>query len=310
MLYGARVSAGFFDVLGVPLLHGRAFLPQEFAKNAGSVVILSHGLWRDRFAGDPAIVGATIELDAAPCVVVGVMRPGIDLRLFDGALLTLLLARRLVFAQQPQQSLLFLAVGLQFAELRRDDRLAFGRDAETDVLHWSILRVVEQPPGRRGICEAKHDGAVRRRPLGGLGIESRHQDFGAVLLEKRPQTGQVLGAIAVDVVYLLHQDEVGRHIPPGLVDTTRDHNEPARTHRARTLGTSHCRTRPRGTRRTPTLGQPADLAFGDATSGFRRPRAQGRFMYHSVNSEQRPPASNRSAKTLWYTRSTCPSVSK
>ena len=42
----------------------------------------------------------------------------------------------------------------------------------------------------------------------------------------------------------------------------------------------------------------------DATRGY------GRFTYHSVNSEQRPPVSKRSTKTLSYTRSTSPSALK
>ena len=83
VLSGARVSAGFFDVLGVPMLHGRAFLPHEFARGADRVVVLSHALWRDRFGGDPSIVNRVVDLDAEPYVVVGVARPGVELRLFE-----------------------------------------------------------------------------------------------------------------------------------------------------------------------------------------------------------------------------------
>ena len=39
------------------MLHGRAFLPQEYRKGGARVVILSHALWTNRFAGDPSIVG-------------------------------------------------------------------------------------------------------------------------------------------------------------------------------------------------------------------------------------------------------------
>ena len=42
----------------------------------------------------------------------------------------------------------------------------------------------------------------------------------------------------------------------------------------------------------------------DATRGY------GRFTYHSVNSEQRPPVSKHSTKALSYTRSTSPSALK
>jgi putative ABC transport system permease protein len=82
-LNAARVSRGFFDVLGVPMLHGRSFLPHEYADGAERVVVLSHGLWRDRFGADPAVVGRPIAIDYQSYVAVGVMRPGIELRLFD-----------------------------------------------------------------------------------------------------------------------------------------------------------------------------------------------------------------------------------
>jgi putative ABC transport system permease protein len=83
VLSTARVSAGFFDVLGVTMLHGRPFLPHEFTKGNDRVVVLSYGLWQERFGGDPAVVGRAMPLDNATYTVVGVMRPGIDLRLFD-----------------------------------------------------------------------------------------------------------------------------------------------------------------------------------------------------------------------------------
>jgi predicted permease len=67
------VSAGFFEVLGVPPLAGRWFLPEEDQPGRGHVVILSHRLWQSRFGGDPAIVGRTLLLDGTPHTVVGVM---------------------------------------------------------------------------------------------------------------------------------------------------------------------------------------------------------------------------------------------
>jgi putative ABC transport system permease protein len=79
----ARVTERFFDVIGLPMLHGRAFLPREYIKGNDRVVILSHGLWRERFGADAAIIGRSILLDNVACVVVGVTRPGVDLRLFE-----------------------------------------------------------------------------------------------------------------------------------------------------------------------------------------------------------------------------------
>jgi len=48
------------------------------------VVVLSHALFIRRFAGDTSIVGRVIELDHQPVTVVGIMRPGLELRLFEG----------------------------------------------------------------------------------------------------------------------------------------------------------------------------------------------------------------------------------
>jgi predicted permease len=71
---GALVSASFFQVLGVRPLMGRVFRPEE---NQGQhrVIVLSHALWRGRFAGDPEMVGRRITLDGETVEVVGVMPP-------------------------------------------------------------------------------------------------------------------------------------------------------------------------------------------------------------------------------------------
>jgi putative ABC transport system permease protein len=70
---GLRVTASFFDVLGIPPMLGRTFLKEEEDAGRSQVVVLSHGLWTRRYGADPAIVGKTILIDARPHVVVGVM---------------------------------------------------------------------------------------------------------------------------------------------------------------------------------------------------------------------------------------------
>jgi len=71
----ARVSANMFQLLGVRVALGRAFAPGEDAPDAPRVVILSDGLWRSRFGGDPAIIGKSIRLDDFPTEVIGVAPP-------------------------------------------------------------------------------------------------------------------------------------------------------------------------------------------------------------------------------------------
>ncbi len=72
---GQMVSARFFDMLGVRLALGRAFLPDE-ERVARPVVVLGDGLWRRRFGGDPHILGRAIRLNGHPLTVVGVAPPG------------------------------------------------------------------------------------------------------------------------------------------------------------------------------------------------------------------------------------------
>jgi predicted permease len=66
-------SANYFDVLGVRPFLGRAFLPAEDEKPDGApVAVISYRLWQTHFAGDPNIVGRTIELNQHPYSIVGV----------------------------------------------------------------------------------------------------------------------------------------------------------------------------------------------------------------------------------------------
>jgi putative ABC transport system permease protein len=75
-LNGSRVSANLFPMLGVAPLYGRLFLAGEDAAGRDRVAILTYGLWKSRFAADPAIVGRTIALNGEPYTVVGVLREG------------------------------------------------------------------------------------------------------------------------------------------------------------------------------------------------------------------------------------------
>lgn len=70
---GLRVSADFFKVLGVKPFLGRTFLPEEERLGADHEVVLSYGLWKVRYGGDPSLVGRTIRVDGANFTVVGVM---------------------------------------------------------------------------------------------------------------------------------------------------------------------------------------------------------------------------------------------
>jgi putative ABC transport system permease protein len=75
-IVGSRVSASFFRAMGVAPALGRVFSAAEDVPAGPKVVVLSHALWSDRFAGDRGIVGKPIRLNGEPYVVVGVMPGG------------------------------------------------------------------------------------------------------------------------------------------------------------------------------------------------------------------------------------------
>src|SRR5260370_14839722 len=74
---GQRVTANLIPMLGVPPLVGRSFTPDEEGPEVRSVV-LSHRLWRRKFACNREVVGKTILMDGQSRTVIGVMPPGFD----------------------------------------------------------------------------------------------------------------------------------------------------------------------------------------------------------------------------------------
>lgn len=74
-LTGVAITSDFFSVLGKAPLLGRAFTDADLREGT-RLAILSHRLWRDRFASDPAIVGKAMRLDREPWTIVGVAPEG------------------------------------------------------------------------------------------------------------------------------------------------------------------------------------------------------------------------------------------
>jgi predicted permease len=66
-----RVTANYFDVLGVRPMRGRTFLPEE--EEGADVAIVSEGFWRTRLGGDPNAIGRIINLDGTAHTIVGVI---------------------------------------------------------------------------------------------------------------------------------------------------------------------------------------------------------------------------------------------
>jgi predicted permease len=72
-VHESRVSAGYFEVLGIPLYRGRSFSAEEDLPKGPKSVVLSYGLWQSTFGADPHVVGKAIHLKVEPYTVVGIL---------------------------------------------------------------------------------------------------------------------------------------------------------------------------------------------------------------------------------------------
>jgi predicted permease len=72
-LTGLRATHMYFSIFGVKPVLGRTFDESETLPGAPQVVVLSERLWRERFAGDRAVIGTSAEFDGARRLVIGVL---------------------------------------------------------------------------------------------------------------------------------------------------------------------------------------------------------------------------------------------
>ncbi len=75
---GMRVSASYFQVLGVSPSIGRALTAVDDEAGGPNVVVLSDSLWRRRFERDPSVLGRELVLDERRYTIVGVMPPSFE----------------------------------------------------------------------------------------------------------------------------------------------------------------------------------------------------------------------------------------
>src|SRR5262245_34268586 len=74
-LRGEYVSGNYFQVLGAAAALGRVLAPEDEAASAGNAVVVSDGVWRQRFAADPGIVGKQVLINDSSFTIVGVAAP-------------------------------------------------------------------------------------------------------------------------------------------------------------------------------------------------------------------------------------------
>jgi macrolide transport system ATP-binding/permease protein len=74
---GSIVSANYFNAIGVRPILGRGFQPgEDVGSDSHPVVVISYQLWRNRFKGDPNIIGKTQRLNNIPHTIIGVAPDG------------------------------------------------------------------------------------------------------------------------------------------------------------------------------------------------------------------------------------------
>jgi predicted permease len=72
------VANNFFHTLGINPMLGRTFLPAEHQKGAAPVALLTYPYWQQQFAGDPNVVGRTVNFDNQVVTIIGVVPPTFD----------------------------------------------------------------------------------------------------------------------------------------------------------------------------------------------------------------------------------------
>jgi putative ABC transport system permease protein len=72
VLFGAVVTEGFFDAVGVQPALGRSFTADDFTQKR-NVAVITWGLWQRRFGGDPGLVNRVVTFDDEPWTIVGIL---------------------------------------------------------------------------------------------------------------------------------------------------------------------------------------------------------------------------------------------
>jgi predicted permease len=76
MIAGISATPSLFTTLGSSAALGRVFTEDDAKPGSPATIVLSHGLWKSHFGGDPAAVGRAIRINGRPVTVIGVMPEG------------------------------------------------------------------------------------------------------------------------------------------------------------------------------------------------------------------------------------------
>ncbi len=73
----ARITPNLFPMLQTPPLAGRGFSPADGQPGAAPVALLGHDLWQNRYDGDLAVIGRTVQIEGRPATIIGIMPAGL-----------------------------------------------------------------------------------------------------------------------------------------------------------------------------------------------------------------------------------------
>ena len=75
-LRGLLVTPNYFDLLGVPIVRGRGFTPEEARGSAGLAAVIAWHVWENQFHSAPDVVGRQMLFNGIPATIVGVSARG------------------------------------------------------------------------------------------------------------------------------------------------------------------------------------------------------------------------------------------
>ena len=134
-LKAARVSANFLDILGIPPVLGRSFRREEDQHGGPPVAMISSGLWKRRFGGDPQVAAKSATFDSTTYSIIGVLPPGFE---FPFAGVDVWFTRPSEWSQLPPR-FWGIAILTGFARLKPGVSLEQSR-AEMEVLNQQYMR--------------------------------------------------------------------------------------------------------------------------------------------------------------------------
>jgi putative ABC transport system permease protein len=69
----ALVSSGMFEMMHIPPILGRGFLPEDDKPGAEPVLVIGYGVWKERYGSSPSVIGREVRINTKPATIIGVM---------------------------------------------------------------------------------------------------------------------------------------------------------------------------------------------------------------------------------------------